>query len=99
MIDLIAKNKIEKKILTALEGSLKTMGFDIIKIRYVEDEESFLQIFIDNDNSTVSIDDCGKVSKKVSLLLGIESPIETDYRIEISSPGIERPLTKLSHLE
>ena len=44
MIDLIAKNKIEKKILTALEGSVKTMGFDIIKIRYVEDEDSLLQI-------------------------------------------------------
>ena len=78
---------------------MKTIGFDIIKVRYVEDEDSLLQIFIDNENSTVSIDDCGKVSKKVSLLLGIESPIETDYRLEISSPGIERPLTKLSHLE
>jgi len=99
MIDLIAKNKIEKKILSALEGSVKTMGFDIIKIRYVEDEDSLLQIFIDNENSTVRIDDCGKVSKKVSLLLGIERPIEGDYRLEISSPGIERPLTKLSHLE
>ena len=47
----------------------------------------------------MSIDNCGKVSKKVSLLLGVESAIETDYRLEISSPGIERPLTKLCHLE
>ena len=45
------------------------------------------------------IDDCGKVSKKVSLLLGIERLIGEDVRLEISSPGIERPLTTMSHLE
>ncbi len=99
MIDLIANNNIEKKVLNTLKDSLKKMGFDIIKVRHIDGKESILQIFIDNEDNTVNIDDCGKVSRKASLLLNVEQDFEDSFRLEISSPGIERPLTKLEHLK
>ena len=99
MIDLIANSKTEKKVLNTLKNSVKKMGFDIIKVRYQEGDDSFLQIFINNEKSGVNIDDCGKVSRKVALLLDVEKTIAENFRLEISSPGIERPLTKLEHFE
>ena len=99
MIDLIAKTKIEKKVLTILESSVKKMGFDVIKIRCTEDHDPLLQIFIDNEKNSVCINDCGSVSKKASVLLDIEGVFHGDYRLEVSSPGIDRPLTKLAHFK
>lgn len=99
MIDLVASKEIEKVVLKNLNGSIEKMGFEIIKVNLIEGESALLQIYIDNRNNDVSIDDCGLVSKRISVLLEIEKILSDNYRLEVSSPGIDRPLTKLKHLK
>jgi len=55
-----------------------------------------LRIFIDADNG-VSLDDCEKVSRQISSVMDVEDPIEGEYTLEVSSPGMDRPLYKTAH--
>ena len=99
MMDLIAISKKEKLVLRDLESSIKGMGFDIIKIRFNEGTDPLLQIYVDNEIGAIDIEDCSMISKKASFLLDLEKTLDEDFRLEISSPGIDRPLTKEEHLD
>ena len=100
MIDLIANKNIEKDVLETLDSSIRKMGFEIIKVRFNEDKKnSLLQIFLASELGDVTIDDCAIISKKVSLLLEVDKIITGDFTLEVSSPGINRPVTKLKHLK
>ena len=98
MMDLIAISKKEKLVLRDLESSIKGMGFDIIKYALMR-EQILLQIYVDNEIGAIDIEDCSMISKKASLLLDLEKTLDEDFRLEISSPGIDRPLTKEEHLD
>ena len=75
-------------IVTALEYSL--WGIDFVS----RGRESLLRIYIDSENG-ISLDDCVKVSRQVSAVLDVEDPIADEYTLEVSSPGVDRPLFKL----
>ena len=99
MIDLIANKSVEKEILKTLDSSVGAMGFEIIKIRYNEGKNPVLQIFLDSDLREVTIEDCALISRKVSLLLEIDKVLKEGFTLEVSSPGVDRPLTKFKHLK
>ena len=99
MIDLIAKKNVEKGVLKTLDSSVRDMGFEIIKIRLNEGKSPLLEIFLDSDSGNVTIDDCAIISKKVSLLHEVEKVMRGSFTLEVSSPGINRPVTKLKHLK
>ena len=87
---------LESKIKEALVPSLEAMGFSLVRIRIMGDGENrTLQLMIDRlDEQPVSIEDCALVSRNASALLDVEDPINGAYMLEVSSPGIDRPLTK-----
>ena len=60
--------------------------------------ESLLRIYIDSEGG-ISLDDCVKVSRQVSAVLDVEDPIADEYNLEVSSPGVDRPLFKLEQYE
>ncbi len=75
--------------------SLTDMGYDIIEIHISGSDQPSLQITIDRlDEETVNVDDCASVSRAVSAILDVEDPIEAAYTLEVSSPGIDRQLTR-----
>ncbi len=69
-------------------------AYELVDVEYVkEGKEWYLRIYIDNKNGkSVDLDDCEKVSKKVSEILEREDPVSNSYILEVSSPGMERPL-------
>lgn len=75
-------------IVTSLEYSL--WGIDFVS----RGRESLLRIYIDSEKG-ISLDDCVKVSRQVSAVLDVEDPIADEYTLEVSSPGVDRPLFKL----
>ena len=87
---------LESKIKEALVPSLEAMGFSLVRIRIMGGGENrTLQLMIDRlDEQPVSIEDCALVSRNASALLDVEDPINGAYMLEVSSPGIDRPLTK-----
>lgn len=87
-----------QKITPIIEPSLEAMGYGLVRVHWQEGGDRTLQIMIERrDGREIGVEDCAEVSHTVSALLDVEDPIEGAYRLEVSSPGIDRPLTKLEH--
>lgn len=93
---MIYSNQLEANVYNIAQAPFKSLGYDIVRIRLQQDKaKRVLQIMIERlDQSTVNIDDCEKASNYISVLLDVEDPIKGEYNLEISSPGLERPLTR-----
>ena len=80
--------------------SLEALGFEVVRVRYVGAERPTLQIMIERrDRAPLTVDECATASKSISALLDVEDPIAGAYNLEISSPGLDRPLTRISDFE
>lgn len=78
--------------------TIESMGFDIVRISMNGAQRPTLQIMIERqDNKPLVVDDCAAVSRAVSEILDEKDPIESEYSLEVSSPGVDRPLTKIEH--
>lgn len=83
--------KIEEMVEPALEG----MGYELVRVRMSGTARPTLQIMADRaDGAGMTVDDCAEISHVVSALLDVEDPIHGAYSLEVSSPGIDRPLTR-----
>ena len=94
---MLAEDSIEIKILNIISPSIENMGYENVRVRIEgSGEAKTLQIMIDRkDGKTIGVEDCEKVSTQVSALLDVEDPIADAYNLEVSSPGVDRPLTRL----
>lgn len=89
----------ETAIKALIEPTITAMGFELWGIHYLsQGKHSRLIIFIESDKG-VGVDDCADVSRQVSALLDVEDPIHGHYNLEVSSPGLDRPLFTLSQFE
>jgi len=79
-----------------IEPAVKDMGFDLVRVAMIGGKsDPTLQIMAERpDTRQLTIDDCSDLSRKLSDLLDENVPIEESYRLEVSSPGIDRPLTR-----
>ena len=77
---------------------IERMGYEVVRIMTIGVQNPILQIMIERkDNKPLVVDDCAAVSRAVSEVLDEKDPIEGEYSLEVSSPGIDRPLTKPEH--
>ncbi len=82
-----------------IEPAVEAVGFEFVGLEYVvQGRQSVLRIFIDSEQG-INVDDCAIVSRQVSAILDVEDPISGHYNLEVSSPGMDRPLFKLEHFE
>ncbi len=87
------------KVKQLIEPQVIGLGLELVDIEYVkEGAHWYLRVYIDKDGG-VDIDDCAEVSHHVSEILDRENPIPQAYMLEVSSPGIERPLVKKEDYE
>ncbi|HEX5676491.1 MAG TPA: ribosome maturation factor RimP [Alcanivorax sp.] len=77
---------------------VEDLGYTLWGIQYLQGRGAVLRLFIDHDDG-INVDDCALVSHEVSGVLDVEDPIPGDYNLEVSSPGLDRPLFELSHFE
>ncbi len=83
---------IQDKIRQILNPTIEDMGYELWGCEYLaQGKHSLLRIYIDKE-SGIGIEDCEQVSRQVSALLDVEDPISGHYSLEVSSPGIPRPL-------
>lgn len=95
MNDLISSSGIEKKISAIISPTIETLGYELVRVRLVPGETSTLQIMADRKSGEIDVEDCSIISRDISVLLDVEDPINDAYILEVSSPGIDRPLTRL----
>jgi ribosome maturation factor RimP len=91
------------ELLAAIEALvmpiLTELGMELVDLEFKREGHSwFLRMFIDRPGG-VTLDDCAEASREVSAILEVEDPIEAPYRLEVSSPGIDRPLKKPADFE
>jgi len=85
---------LEQKLEEMLKPTIESMGFDFWGCEYLPaGKNSTLRIYIDKSQG-VTVDDCGDVSRQVSAIMDVEDPIASAYMLEVSSPGVDRPLMK-----
>ena len=84
-----------------LEPSIDAMGYDIVDLRLSEGKRSAtLTIMAERkDGVGMMVEDCERISRQTSALLDVEDPIQTAYNLEVCSPGIDRPLTRLKDFQ
>lgn len=99
MSELIAKTTMDRRMAEILTPSIEGMGFEVVRIRVMGGETKTLQIMVERPDGGIDVDECAQVSNAVSAILDVEDPLEDAYALEVSSPGIDRPLTRLKDFE
>jgi ribosome maturation factor RimP len=80
---------------TLIAPSLEAMGYRIVRVAFTGGRRATLQIMAERiDDAAMTVDDCASVSRTISALLDVADPIASAYMLEVSSPGIDRPLVK-----
>lgn len=81
-----------------IRPAIEAMGYEFVGLEYLSNPKNRLvRIYIDREPEGISVDDCADVSREVSALLDVEDPVSGHYSLEVSSPGVERPLFEPAH--
>lgn len=88
-----------EKIKAIIEPTVEAMGFELVRVTYGGDHRSKLQVMAERPDGTMTVDDCADLSHELSALLDVEDPIAGEYVLEVSSPGLDRPLTRPKDFE
>jgi ribosome maturation factor RimP len=87
--------ELERRIAEMIEPSLDGMGYELVRVLMQGRERPVLQIMAERkDGAGMTVEDCADISRQISALLDVDDPIEGHYSLEVSSPGIDRPLTR-----
>ena len=97
--DLIAKTAIDRRLAAIIQPTIEGLGYELVRIRLMGGKTRILQIMADRPDGGINVDDCARISTAVSAVLDVEDPIEDNYTLEVSSPGIDRPLTRLKDFD
>lgn len=93
-------NNLINKLHKLIDPLVESLNYELYYLELVKEEnENYLRIYIDKQDSNISLDDCEKVSRAVSSILDEKDPISFSYYLEVSSPGIERKLYTDEHFK
>lgn len=91
---LTRESGLEAKIARIVEPVVEDLGFALVRIKVSGLNGMTVQIMAERPDGTLTIDDCEQISRNVSPVMDVEDPVEREYHLEVSSPGIDRPLTR-----
>jgi len=89
------QSELEIRILDLIEPVATGLGLEIVRLRVTGSQTPTLQIMAELPDGTMTVARCAKLSRAISPLLETEDPIKSEYHLEVSSPGIDRPLTRV----
>lgn len=93
---LIRESGTDAKIAAIVAPVLRTIGFRLVRARLTSQNGLTLQIMAEREDGTMTVEDCEEVSRALSPVLDVEDPVDKAYHLEVSSPGIDRPLVRRS---
>ena len=97
--DLIAKAAIDRRLTEIITPEIEDMGFELVRVRLMSGKSTILQVMADRPDGGIEVDECAKISQAIGAVLDVEDPILDEYALEVSSPGIDRPLTRLKDFD
>jgi ribosome maturation factor RimP len=96
---LVVEQGLAARVAAAIEPALGTLGYRLVRVKVTGRDGGTLQVMAERPDGTFTIDDCEATSRALSPILDVEDPIQGAYRLEVSSPGIDRPLARRSDIE
>jgi ribosome maturation factor RimP len=96
---LITESGVAARVAAIVEPVVEDLGFHLVRVKVTGTNGCTVQIMAERPDGTMSVADCETVSRAISPVLDLEDPIERAYYLEISSPGIDRPLVRTSDFE
>jgi len=87
--------QLNERIAAMIGPSVESMGYDLVRVSFTGGKKAVLQIMAERtDRAQMTVEDCADISRAISLILDVEDPISGEYNLEVSSPGIDRPLVR-----
>ncbi|QFU14933.1 ribosome maturation factor RimP [Microvirga thermotolerans] len=96
---LVTESGVAARVAAIVEPVIEDLGFNLVRVRVTGTNGCTVQIMAERPDGTMSVDECEAVSRALSPVLDLEDPIDREYYLEISSPGIDRPLVRVSDFE
>ncbi|MCZ3380371.1 ribosome maturation factor RimP [Rhizobium sp. AG207R] len=96
---LIVETGLDQRVAAIIEPVLVGMGFRLVRVRLLHLNGLTLQIMTERNDGTMTVEDCEEVSMAISPVLDVEDPIDKAYHLEVSSPGIDRPMVRKSDFQ
>lgn len=90
---------IEEKLAELLEPAIEGLGFELVRITVQGQGRPTIQVMAERPDRTMKVEDCTILSREISAIMDVEDPISSEYVLEVSSPGIDRPLTRAKDFE
>lgn len=91
-------SNLEQQLTAMINEPVHGLGFELVGVEFVRGRHPVLRIYIDSENG-INVEDCADVSRQVSAILDVEDPISSTYNLEVSSPGLDRPLFTTAHYQ
>ena len=89
----------EQKLTELLRPAVEMTGVELLGLEFISaGNNSVLRLYIDHENG-IDVDNCAEVSRQVSAILDVEDPISSEYNLEVSSPGVDKPLFTNAHFQ
>jgi len=96
---LIVETGLDQRVAAIIEPVLVGMGFRLVRVRLLNLNGLTLQVMTERNDGTMTVQDCEEVSTAISPVLDVEDPIDKAYHLEVSSPGIDRPMVRKSDFQ
>ena len=97
--DLVARAAMDRRLAEIARPVIEDMGFELVRVRLMSGRDQTLQIMVQRPDGTIEVSDCADISTALSAVFDVEDPILDAYTLEVSSPGIDRPLTRLKDFD
>jgi ribosome maturation factor RimP len=97
--DLVARSAVDRRLAGIVAPVVEGLGYELVRLRLMGGKRAVLQIMADRPEGGIEVEDCAAISRQLSVVLDVEDPIASEYTLEVSSPGIDRPLTRLKDFE
>ena len=96
---LIRESGLEARVAHLVEPVIAGLGYELVRVRITGQNGMTVQIMAERPDGTMTIEDCEAISRNVSPALDVDDPINREYHLEVSTPGIDRPLTRAKDFE
>jgi len=93
---LITETGLDQRLADIIEPVLVGLGFRLIRVRMLNQNGATMQVMAERNDGTMTVQDCEEMSMAISPVLDVEDPIDKEYHLEVSSPGIDRPMVRKS---
>ncbi len=93
------QRQLNSRIEASIEPVISSMGFELVRVKLTGGRKKTLQVMAERSDGSIDVNDCADISLAVSAVLDVEDYIRGEYVLEVSSPGIDRPLVKLDDFE